>query len=235
MKKSKRLSVLIKIEEANEREEARKFSGYQKVVQENRKKLSDLQGYLNEYQDMFTQLSTRGTEADKIRSCYAFISQLNAAISQQQKVVGEAERAAEEYFAPHIEPGIFPEMRELVLRLQQQGCLAWAVSSSNQWIIRVAMRRFGIPPHRILAAEVAIEGGVITDRLVRIPTGPGKAKAIREKIGERVDAAFGNSRWDAEMLQLAKHPFAINPTSEFEQFARQNKWTVYFPDSAGNL
>ena len=97
MKKSKRLSVLIKIEEANEREEARKFSGYQKVVQENRKKLSDLQGYLDEYKDMFTQLSSRGTEADKIRSCYAFISQLNAAISQQQKLVNETERAAEEY------------------------------------------------------------------------------------------------------------------------------------------
>ena len=97
MKKSKRLSVLIKIEEANEREEARKFSSYQKVVQENKKKLSDLKSYLNEYKDMFTQLSTRGTEADKIRSCYAFISQLNTAISQQQKLVGEAERAAEEY------------------------------------------------------------------------------------------------------------------------------------------
>jgi len=97
MKKSERLSVLIKIEEANEREEARKFSGYQKVVQENRKKLSDLQEYLNEYKDMFTQLSTRGTEADKIRSCYAFISQLNTAISQQQRMVSEVERAAEEY------------------------------------------------------------------------------------------------------------------------------------------
>jgi flagellar FliJ protein len=97
MKKSKRLSVLIKIEEANEREEARKFSGYQKVVQENRKKLSDLESYLNEYKDMFTRLSARGTEADKIRSCYTFISQLNTAISQQQKMVSEAERAAEEY------------------------------------------------------------------------------------------------------------------------------------------
>jgi flagellar FliJ protein len=96
MKKSKRLSVLIKIKEANEREEARKFSGYQQVVHENRKKLSDLEGYLNEYKEMFTQLSTRGTEADKIRSCYAFISQLNSAISQQQKMVGEAERTAEE-------------------------------------------------------------------------------------------------------------------------------------------
>jgi phosphoserine phosphatase len=145
------------------------------------------------------------------------------------------ERAAEEYFAPHIEPGIFSEMRELVLRLQQQGCVAWAVSSSNQWIIRVAMRRFGIPSQRILAAEVAVEDGVITGRLIRIPTGPGKAKAIREEIGKSVDAAFGNTRWDAEMLQLARHSFAINPTPDFEQLARKNKWTVYFPDNRKNL
>jgi phosphoserine phosphatase len=140
------------------------------------------------------------------------------------------ERAAEQYFAAHIEPWIFPEMRELTQRLAQQGCAVWAVSSSNQWIIRVGMRRFGIAPQRILAAEVAIENQVVTDRLIRIPTGPGKAAAIREKIGERVDAAFGNTRWDAEMLQMAHHPFAINPTSDFEQFARKNKWTVYVPE-----
>lgn len=145
------------------------------------------------------------------------------------------ERAAEEYFASHIEPFIFAEMRELVARSMAQGCAAWAVSSSNQWIIRVAVRRFGIPPERILAAEVAVENGLVTDRLIRIPSGPGKAVAIREKIGPAVDAAFGNTRWDAEMLQLARHAFAINPTSDFEDFARKNKWTVYFPDSAGNL
>ena len=97
MKKSQRLSVLIKIEEAKEREEARIFSGYQKAVQDNRNKLSDLEGYLNEYKDMFTQLCSRGVDAEKIRSCYAFISQLNTAISQQQKLVSEAEGAAEEY------------------------------------------------------------------------------------------------------------------------------------------
>ena len=145
------------------------------------------------------------------------------------------ERAAEEYFAPHVEPGIFPEMRMLVARLQQQGCAVWAVSSSNQWIIRVAMRRFAIPPERILPAEVAVEKGVITDRLIRIPTGPGKAEAIEETIRGTVDAAFGNTRWDAAMLKLARHPFAINPTADFEQLARKNKWTVYFPDSAKNL
>ena len=141
------------------------------------------------------------------------------------------EQAAEEYFAPYIEPWIFPEMRVLIAGLQQQGCAVWAVSSSNQWIIRVAMRRFAIPPERILAAETAVENGIITDRLIRIPTGPGKADAIREKIGGSVDAAFGNTRWDADMLQLARHPFAVNPTRDFEQFARKNNWPVYFPDS----
>jgi HAD superfamily phosphoserine phosphatase-like hydrolase len=145
------------------------------------------------------------------------------------------ERAAEEYFAPHVEPWIFSEMRALVAGLQKSGCDVWAVSSSNQWIIRVAMRRLAIPPERILAAEVAVENGLITDRLIRIPSGPGKAEAMREKIGDSVDAAFGNTRWDAEMLQLARHPFAINPTSDFEQFARQNRWIVYFPDGARNL
>lgn len=140
--------------------------------------------------------------------------------------------AAEEFFAAHIEPWIFSEMRVLIARLQDQGCAVWAVSSSNQWIIHTAMRRFGIAPERILAAEVAVEKGVVTERLIRIPTGPGKAKAIREKIGPSVEAAFGNTRWDAEMLELAGHPFAINPTSDFEQFAKKNKWAVYFPDSS---
>jgi phosphoserine phosphatase len=140
------------------------------------------------------------------------------------------ERAAEEYFAPYIEPWIFPEMRALISGLQEQGCAVWAVSSSNQWIIRVAMRCFAIPVERILSAEVAVENGVITDRLVRIPTGPGKADAIRERIGDSVDAAFGNTRWDAEMLQLSRYPFAVNPTPDFEQYARKRDWPIYFPD-----
>ena len=145
------------------------------------------------------------------------------------------EQAAEEFFKPQIEHGIFPEMRALVARLEDRGCAVWAVSSSNQWIIRVAMRRFAVPTERILAAEVAVDNGVITDRLIRIPSGPGKAEAIREKIAPAVDAAFGNTRWDAEMLQLARHAFAINPTRDFEQYANHNSWSIYFPDTAKNL
>jgi len=95
--KSKRLSLLVKIEEANEKEEARKFAKFQKTVQDSQNRLSDLEAYLDDYRAKFAVLTRRGAEARKIRSSYAFISQLNQAISQQQKTVRELENAADEY------------------------------------------------------------------------------------------------------------------------------------------
>jgi HAD superfamily hydrolase (TIGR01490 family) len=138
--------------------------------------------------------------------------------------------AAEEFFN-HAFPGrIFPEMRELVQRLQNAGCDVWAVSSSNEWVIRAGMKHFGIPENRILATAIEIQDGIITDRLIRIPSGPGKPEALREVAKKSVDAAFGNSRWDSEMLAMAKHGFAVNPNPDLEALARQRGWTIYFPD-----
>jgi phosphoserine phosphatase len=134
-------------------------------------------------------------------------------------------------FMTHAFPGhIFAEMQELVSRLHQQGCEVWAVSSSNEWVIRAGMKQFGIPEDRILAAKIEIADGVITDRLVRIPSGPGKPKALQEVAKKQIDAAFGNSRWDADMLAIARHAFAVNPNPDMEAAARQHGWTIYFPD-----
>src|SRR5580704_6611092 len=78
----------------------------------------------------------------------------------------DVQRACDTFFPLGVEKGIFPEMRQLVRRLGDAGCDVWAVSSSNQWIIRSAMRTLGVPPGRILAAEAGVEDGMITDRLV---------------------------------------------------------------------
>jgi phosphoserine phosphatase len=118
-----------------------------------------------------------------------------------------------------------------VRRLQRSGCDVWAVSSTNEWVIRAGMKYCGIPENRVLAAAVEIEGGRITDRLVRVPTGEGKPKAIRDVIQQDPDVAFGNSRWDAEMLAIARHAFAVNPNSELQKIAQDRRWPVYFPDS----
>jgi phosphoserine phosphatase len=153
------------------------------------------------------------------------------------------QQAADAYFAQAIAPNIFPEMRELVQRLRAAGCDVWAVSSSNQWIIRAAMTHFAIPQNRILAAEVAVEVGTtengttghtistrtITDRLIRVPSGPGKPEAIRSVLNSAPDCAFGNAIWDREMLAMSKHPFAINPNPDLKAIAVASGWTVYQP------
>jgi len=128
-------------------------------------------------------------------------------------------------------PGrIFAEMLDLVHRLRQNGCDVWAVSSSNEWVIRAGLKGFDISEDRILAAKIEVEDGIITERMVRIPSGPGKPKALREVIRKEIDAAFGNSRWDADMLMIAKHAFAVNPNPDLEAIARERGWTVYFPE-----
>ncbi len=141
------------------------------------------------------------------------------------------QRAADEYFALGIAPNIFPEMRELVQRLRAAGSDLWAVSSSNQWIIRSGMRHFGIPQDRILAAEAAVENGWIVDRLIRMPSGPGKPEALRAVLASPPDCAFGNSIWDREMLAMSKHPFAINPNPNLKEIALASGWRVYQPES----
>jgi len=139
-------------------------------------------------------------------------------------------QVATEFMEKHFKSSVFQEMRELVLRLRDVGCDVWAVSSSNEWVIRAGMKPFGIADDHILAAKAGLQDGVVTDRLVRIPSGPGKPEALREVLNKNIDAAFGNSRWDTEMLAIAKHAFAVNPRPDLEAAARERGWMVYFPD-----
>ena len=142
-------------------------------------------------------------------------------------------KAAREFMSSAFPGHVFPEMRDLVARLHTEDCEIWAVSSSNEWIIRAGMEQFGIHPDRILAAKAEMKGDIVTDQLVRVPSGPGKPKALREVVNKRIDAAFGNSRWDTEMLMMAKTAFAVNPSPDLETVARERGWTVYFPNRTG--
>jgi len=141
----------------------------------------------------------------------------------------DVQQAARQYFDENFGSRIFREMRELIRRLQDSECDVWAVSSTNEWVIQAAMKHFGIDEKKILASSVKIEKGHITDQLIRVPSGEGKPQAIRDVIGTTPDAAFGNSRWDAAMLAMARHGFAVNPNPDLENAARERGWTIYQP------
>src|SRR6476661_48157 len=140
-------------------------------------------------------------------------------------------RTTDPFFREKLAEGIFTDMQALVRDLHAHGCEIWAVSSTSEWVIRTGMKHFGIAPERVLALAVEVENGTITNRVIRIPSGKGKPQAINEVIGRVPDAVFGNSIWDADMLEIARHPFAINPTTELEGMARQRQWPIYFPES----
>lgn len=141
----------------------------------------------------------------------------------------ELRHAAEEYFRTHVEAHIFPEMRTLVEKLCADGADIWAVSSTNNWVIEEGVRHFGIAPSRVLAARVKVTGGRITSDLVDVPSGDGKAAALRNAGLERPDVVFGNSIHDAAMLRIAKRAFPVNPTPALLEIAADCGWTVFYP------
>jgi HAD superfamily hydrolase (TIGR01490 family) len=139
------------------------------------------------------------------------------------------EEAAEEFFLSVVEKRIFPEMLRLTRELNSTGCEVWAVSSTNDWVVREGVKRFGIPGRRVLAASVHIEEGCATGNLIRVPSGLGKATAIQEVVRKPVDACFGNSIHDAAMLEIARHAIAVNPNPDLEKIAQEKNWQVYWP------
>ena len=142
------------------------------------------------------------------------------------------EHAVRQFFPEVIAAGIFPEMQALTYKLIEGGCELWAISSTNDWVVREGVQQFGIAPDHVIAANVAIDNGHATGRLLRMPSGEGKAVAIREVIGRTPDAVFGNSRWDLAMLELAKTPYVVNPNPDLERVARERGWTIYWPQKS---
>lgn len=134
-----------------------------------------------------------------------------------------------EFFASTVAQRIFGEMQELTHCLAESGCEVWAVSSTNNWVIEEGVRRFGIPAERVLAAEVEVRNGKATGNLIQVPTDELKVTAIQKHIVKPVDAIFGNSIHDYHMLEIARLPYAINPSSELEVKANERGWPIHRP------
>lgn len=146
----------------------------------------------------------------------------------------ELRSAAARYFAEHVQPHIFSEVAALVAKLQAASVELWAVSSTNKWVVAEGVRNFGIPEKRVLAAEVKVIDGIITADLVDVPTGPAKATALRLVGLPRPDAVFGNSLHDLAMLEIAAHPFPVNPSSALLEECAKRGWGYFRPREAAN-
>lgn len=137
--------------------------------------------------------------------------------------------AAAVFFREQIEAHIFPELRDLIATLQERGTEIWAVSSTNDWVIEEGVRRFGLMPERVLAARVAVDHGLVTDRLLDVPTDEGKVTTLQRAGITAPDAVFGNSVHDAAMLAIARGAFPVNPSPALVQRSAEEGWSVFWP------
>jgi phosphoserine phosphatase len=139
--------------------------------------------------------------------------------------------AARVFFAEKIEGNIFPEMMELVSELRKKDVEMWAVSSTCDWVVEEGVKRFAIPPERVLAARVKVVDGVATRELLDVPTDEGKVASLARVGVEAPGAVFGNSVHDSAMLAIAGRAFPVNPTAALLERSAREGWAVYYPAS----
>ncbi len=147
----------------------------------------------------------------------------------------EMQAAAARYVEEFVRARVIPEIASLLDGLARAGVELWAVSSTNKWVVSEGVRVFGIPAERVLAAEVAVVNGVITDTLLDVPTDEGKAASLKRAGLPNPDAVFGNSIHDLAMLEIAKSAFPVNPSPALLEAAAKNGWGYFRPQAAEGI
>jgi len=147
----------------------------------------------------------------------------------------ELQAAAARYMEQFLPTRFFAELVSLVEKLRLSGVELWAVSSTNKWVVAEGVRSLGFAEERTLAAEVRVVDGMITTDLVDVPTDEAKASALRRVGLERPDVVFGNSIHDLAMLEIARHPFAVNPSPALREAAVSKGWGYFIPRDAEGL
>jgi phosphoserine phosphatase len=140
----------------------------------------------------------------------------------------ELEALAAGFYAEHYARKVFPAQRALVEALHEAGWEVWIVSGSPRWMVVPGALDLGIPRERVVGVEVAVEGGVLTDRVLEpVTCHQGKVEAIGQRIGKRPRLAAGNAMTDHEMLCLASDVvLTVNPGPALTARAGEAGWVI---------
>jgi len=102
----------------------------------------------------------------------------------------------------------------MIARLRDLGYRVVVVSGSPRWTVEVAVKPLGVGPADIVAGQVAVVDGTLTDGVIEpLPHGKGKIQAILRRFGAGPHVSVGNGLGDLQMLEAASHlKLLINPT-----------------------
>lgn len=141
---------------------------------------------------------------------------------------------AEACFVERVEPGIKGVVAAIVERFHAAHWEVYVVSGSPWWAVLPGAERLGITRERVLAVEVEIDDGRLTDRLTGgVTSSQGKVARIKAKIGRTPAFACGNTIDDVPMLRLATHHAVVvdpiplpDDATDLAAIARSHGWSI---------
>jgi len=161
---------------------------------------------------------------------YAWAVQLMAGMAEAEV----AERAAG-FARRYLPPRRLDGMATLVAAALRHGTAVHVVSASNSWVVRAAVDLLGLPSARVSGVEVAVEGGLLTDRIIPPVTYRGGKVAVLG--GRRPTLASGDSLGDLELLRTAELALVVRQpsttTAGVLAEAEARGWLVHDPRAVG--
>lgn len=162
---------------------------------------------------------------------WKYIGPLVKSYAEQKrgKSVKTIERVAEE-FAEIDAPRVYKEMqREITQRRVEEKAVLAMISGSPHVFVRALAMRLGF--------DIAVGSYIPTKAGVYHPHRPGQSKD-RDKhiyasgivrklgVGAFVASAYGDTMSDLSVLEIAREPVAVNPTSRLREIALERRWRI---------
>ncbi len=145
----------------------------------------------------------------------------------------ELEGWLEAFMETRIRPMIGPKAVELVARHAESGDLCAVVTATNSFVTAPIAREFGIP--NLIATEPEREGRRFTGRVAGTPCFR-EGKIVRvtawlESLGQPIgqfeaSTFYSDSLNDLPLLNLVKHPVAVDPDDALAAEAARRGWPV---------
>lgn len=95
MLRSRRLEVVLTLEERKEQEALERMGEARKQVEQQREQVENLHRYQQEYRDQIRKSQQGVVQVTRLQAWQAFIAQLDQVIRQQQKQLEQAEKVFE--------------------------------------------------------------------------------------------------------------------------------------------
>ncbi len=113
-----------------------------------------------------------------------------------------------------FDDAVRPQMRSLLRWARDHGVPVWLVSASQQQLVECAAQRLALPTECVIAMVPNLRGGRLAAGLAKEATyRDGKVARLRAVESRPLLAAFGDSGFDAPLLDLAHLRVAVFPSA----------------------